>query len=116
MANELGEFLEKLRGKRSLREVAEKSGLSHTYIRDLELGVNRVSKTPIRPTPETISKLAEAYNYSYEELMAMAGYMERIINDQTKNDAMEKYTRLPQEDQEFIDEMIKSLYEKRKQK
>lgn len=76
MDNELGEFLEKLRGKMSLREASKRSGLSHTYIRDLELGVNRVTKTPIQPTPETLRKLADAYDYSYDILMKKAGYIE----------------------------------------
>lgn len=84
MANELGVFLEKLRGKMSLRIAAEKSGLSHAYIRDLELGVNRATKTVIRPTPETLQKLATAYNYPYEDLMRLAGYMD--ANDEEVND------------------------------
>jgi transcriptional regulator with XRE-family HTH domain len=79
--NPLGLFLEKLRGKMPLREVATKSGLSHTYIRDLELGINRKTKAPINPTPETLKRLAEAYNYSYEDLMIMAGYIEKQEED-----------------------------------
>lgn len=75
MTSELGEFLLKLRGGMSLRKAAEKSGLSHTYIRDLEVGFNRSTGTDIRPTPETLSKLAEAYDYPYENLMIIAGYM-----------------------------------------
>lgn len=78
MNNEFGVFLEKLRGKMSLREAANKSGLSHTYIRDLELGVNRVTKTPIRPTPDTLRKLSKAYNYKFDELMRMAGFIEEV--------------------------------------
>lgn len=108
MANELGEFLEKLRGKMSLRKAAEKSGLSHTYIRDLELGVNRVTKTPIRPTPETLDRLSTAYNYPYEELMKIAGYT-KTINDQAKNAVFETYSRLPQHKKKLIDDMINAL-------
>jgi len=77
--NELGLFLEKLRGKMSLRLAAEKSGLSHTYIRDLELGVNRSTKAPIKPTPETLKRLSEAYNFQYEELMKKAGYIDEDL-------------------------------------
>lgn len=81
MRSELGKYLEGLRGKRSLREIAERSGLSHTYIRDLELGVNRVTKTPIRPTPETLMKLSEAYKSDYNEIMRIAGYIEESKED-----------------------------------
>jgi transcriptional regulator with XRE-family HTH domain len=71
----LGELLKKLRGKMSLREVANISGLSHTYIRDLELGINRSTKTKIQPSPETLNRLALAYSSSYDELMRCAGYV-----------------------------------------
>jgi transcriptional regulator with XRE-family HTH domain len=76
MENTLGKFLEELRGKLTLREVAAKSGLSHAYIRDIELGINRKSKTPIKPSPETLKRLAEAYDYPYDKLMEKAGYID----------------------------------------
>jgi transcriptional regulator with XRE-family HTH domain len=120
VANEFGEFLEGLRGRMSLRKAAEKSGLSHTYIRDLELGVNRATKTPIRPTPETLEKLSKAYDYKYEELMKKAGYLEsentfkRIIDDQTKNDISERISRLPPEEKKIIDDMLELLENRRK--
>lgn len=113
MRTEFGLFLETLRGKLSLREAAEKSGLSHAYIRDLELGKNRKTKSPINPTPETIRRLAEAYNYDYEELMQKAGYLEYgsdyITNDQARNDAIDAYNRLPPNKKKLVDDMIKAL-------
>lgn len=78
--NELGVLLEKLRGKKTLREVADKTGLSHTYIRDLELGVRRATGKPIKPSPHVLNKLARYYNYSFEELMKVAGYQD-ILRD-----------------------------------
>jgi transcriptional regulator with XRE-family HTH domain len=71
-----GKFLEHLRGKMSLREAAYKSGLSHAYIRDLELERNRSTNEKIKPSPDTLKKLSEAYNFSYTELMVKAGYLE----------------------------------------
>jgi transcriptional regulator with XRE-family HTH domain len=71
-----GKFLESLRGKMSLREAAQKSGLSHAYIRDLELERNRSTNDKIKPSPETLKKLSEAYNISYTELMGKVGYLE----------------------------------------
>ncbi|UJF31657.1 helix-turn-helix domain-containing protein [Paenibacillus hexagrammi] len=72
-----GKFLETLRGKMSLREAAHKSGLSHAYIRDLELERNRSTNEKIKPSPVTLKKLSDAYNYSYTELMEKAGYLEK---------------------------------------
>lgn len=72
--NDLGKYLRHLRGNRSLRDVAERTGISHTYIRDIENGYRRGTNKPIKPSPETLKKLAETYNASYVELMVMAGY------------------------------------------
>lgn len=73
--NNLGDYLRKLRGKESLREVSERinGGLSHSYISDLEKGVSRRGK-PIKPSPEALKTLAEAYNVPYSKLMSLAGY------------------------------------------
>ncbi|MNW46574.1 Helix-turn-helix domain protein [compost metagenome] len=74
MGNELGEFLKQLRGKRSLRDIADLTKLSHTYIADIEKGFRRGTKTPLKPSPETLRKLANALDAPYKELMIMAGY------------------------------------------
>jgi transcriptional regulator with XRE-family HTH domain len=81
--NELGELLRKLRGKRSLREVAKMTELSHTYISDLEKGFNHNTKAPINPSPETLKRLSFAYTCSYDELMAKAGYMPEKVEIDT---------------------------------
>ena len=72
-----GKFLESLRGKMSLREAANKSGLSHAYIRDLELERNRSTNEKIKPSPVTLKKLSDAYKFSYTDLMEKAGYLEK---------------------------------------
>lgn len=71
----IGRTLKGLRGKMSLREASEKSGLSHSYIRYLENGKRPGSDTPINPTPDTLRALSKAYDYPYEELMKAAGYI-----------------------------------------
>jgi HTH-type transcriptional regulator, competence development regulator len=73
--NTLGTLLRELRGKKSLRTVAEQTGLSHSYIADIENGFRRGSKTPLNPTPETLKRLSAAYNYPYEKLLEKAGYL-----------------------------------------
>lgn len=74
--NELGELLKKLRGKRSLREAAKLTGLSYSYISSLEKGEHPKTKASIQASPDSLKSLAKAYNYPYEELMKMAGYIE----------------------------------------
>lgn len=110
MSNELGQFLEKLRGKMTLRTAAEKSGLSHSYIRDLELGVNRATKAPIHPSAESLKKLAKAYNYPSNDLLKKAGYIE-----ETNDDTADFADILNDPDFELFYYDAKDLSEKRKQ-
>ncbi|NHN31355.1 helix-turn-helix domain-containing protein [Paenibacillus agricola] len=72
---EFGKFLESLRGSMSLREAAKKSGLSHAYIRDLELEKNRSTNEKITPSPDTLQKLSNAYGYLYRDMMIKAGHL-----------------------------------------
>lgn len=72
---DFGKFLESLRGSMSLREAAKRSGLSHAYIRDLELERNRSTNEKITPSPDTLKKLSTAYGYSYTQLMIKAGHL-----------------------------------------
>lgn len=72
---ELGELLRSLRGKKSLRDIAEITGLSHSYIADVEKGYKHDTKTHVTPSPDTLKKLSIAYNYDYEELMYRAGHL-----------------------------------------
>lgn len=94
----LGELLRELRGKRSLREIAKETELSHTYISDLEKGFRRDTKAPINPSPETLKRLAEAYNFSYEELLKVAGYLEstqnKIIKTNDRYDSLAEINKL----------------------
>lgn len=92
MANELGKFLERIRIERrlSLREAAEKSGLSYTYIRDIELGTNRKTKKEVIPSPATLKKLADAYSIDYYSLLEKAG----IVDEQAVKDATQKISQI----------------------
>ncbi|OAH53122.1 hypothetical protein AWH48_12255 [Domibacillus aminovorans] len=69
-------LLKELRGKESLRSVGERAGLSHNYLSQLEKGIDPRTKKPIKPTPDTLKRLSEAYDYSYDELLKLAGYIE----------------------------------------
>ncbi|ABJ09642.1 helix-turn-helix transcriptional regulator [Geobacillus stearothermophilus] len=78
----LGELLRELRGNASLREASERIGISHNYLRNLEKGIDPRTKTPINPSAETLKKIAKAYDYPYEELLKVAGYLDD--NDKPK--------------------------------
>lgn len=100
-----GKFLESLRGKMSLREAASKSGLSHAYIRDLELERNRSTNEKIKPSPVTLKKLSDAYKFSYTELMEKAGYLEK-----ENPDGQNKPVPLPLSDILFIEISPSEMY------
>ncbi|MGC8229874.1 helix-turn-helix domain-containing protein [Pseudobacillus badius] len=72
----LGELLKSLRGKESLRDASKRIGISHTYLDTIEKGYDKRSGKPVKPTPDTLKLIAKAYDYSYEELMKIAGYIE----------------------------------------
>lgn len=78
MENTIGEYLEKLRHScgYSLRVAAEKTSLSHGYIRDVELGKRGYSNFELIPKPDTLKKFALGYRTSYSELMRIAGHVD----------------------------------------
>ncbi|HEX7057329.1 MAG TPA: helix-turn-helix transcriptional regulator [Bacilli bacterium] len=116
------EGLKKIRKMRgyTIREVSKRSGVSHGYISQLENGVRNV------PSPEILLKLADALEYSYEELMKIAGYLaedpEQEAADKPVNlrrilrskrvvlDGME----LSGEDKEWIERILTVLFWRRK--
>lgn len=72
--NDFGEYLRKLREaqKLSLREMAAKTGVSVSYITQIENGKRKA------PGPEVLKKLAPAYNVPVRELLKAAGYLDDI--------------------------------------
>lgn len=73
--NALGKTLRKLRGDRTLREIAEITGISHTYLGLLEKGIDPRTKKEIKPSAETLQLLAKTYQYPYDELLKLANYL-----------------------------------------
>lgn len=101
----LGELLRELRGNASLREASERIGISHNYLRNLEKGIDPRTKTPINPSAETLKKIAKAYDYPYEELLKVAGYLDD--NDKPKLPAL---TEKDERDiQKELEKIIKGL-------
>jgi len=70
---ELSEELRRIRGIRglSLRKVEKQTGISNTYLSQLETGKAE------RPSPHILHKLAAVYDVPYESLMQAAGYLEK---------------------------------------
>lgn len=71
MNDSFGGYLMKLRQskKMSIRKLAMKSGVSAGYISNIETGKRNT------PTPDSIKKLSQSLNVTYEEMMIQAGYM-----------------------------------------
>ncbi len=68
--SELGDEIKRIRGERgvSQRTLARKAGVSNTTLAYIEAGETN-------PRPDTLKKIAEALNISYEELLIKAGYL-----------------------------------------
>lgn len=62
----------------TFREAAERSGISHSYIRYLETGKRPGTNTPIKPSPDMLKGLSKAYNHPYKDLMILAGYQDEV--------------------------------------
>lgn len=76
--NELAKLLKKLRGKTSLRDITKIANVSPTYLNNLERGFDPRTNKPLNPSVEILKRLAKTYNYPYEELMKVAGYLTEI--------------------------------------
>lgn len=73
----LGDLIKKKRQSQglSLREFADKCGLSHSYIKNLEEFDPRSGKTVV-PTIDSMEKLAGALDMTLEELLRETGYIQ----------------------------------------
>lgn len=78
--NALSNLLIKLRGNESLRDVADRAKISHTYLSHLEKGRDPRTGKPLYPSPDTLKALSKAFNYSYNKLMVAAGYLDEEEN------------------------------------
>lgn len=110
--------LRKLKGY-TIREVADRSGVSAAYISQLENGHRGV------PSPDVLMKLSEGLNASYEALMQAAGYLEpdsgksndparsapvnlrRFLRD---NDLVFDGISLSEEHKEWLERMLTAMF------
>jgi HTH-type transcriptional regulator, competence development regulator len=121
-------FYDKLRDLRKLkgftiRELADRSGVSAAYISQLENGNRGI------PSPEVLMKLSEGLNTSYAELMVIAGYLQGAESNQDdsqrtpvnlrrflrENELMFDGMILSEEDKEWVERMLTVLFWKERQ-
>lgn len=86
----LGELLKEMRGDMSLRDAAEKLGVSHTYLQRLESGVDPRSGKKIIPSITTLRTIAEGYKVPLESLLSVAGF----LDDQTSENGSSRIDRV----------------------
>lgn len=88
--NDLHDFLIKKRKELnlSLRNASKLIGISHSYLSTLEKGIDPRNNAPVKPTPETLKMISDAYNVSYDYLMQLSGYIstENNTSQLTKKD------------------------------
>lgn len=124
-------FYEQLRDMRKLkgftiRELADRSGVSSAYISQIENGNRGV------PSPDVLMKLSEGLNTPYSNLMEIAGYLEQSQDNQQSKDYVKprvnlrRFLRdnelsfdgveLTEQDKEWIERMLTVLFWKDKKK
>lgn len=87
---DFGVFLKGLRDdqKLSLRDVAAKTGVSISYLVQIEHGRKKA------PSPEILKKLAPVYNIPVRDLLKAAGYLEEaqpVLTDEEEIDMAFRY-------------------------
>ena len=98
--SDFGDYLRSLREqqKMSLREVAAKTGVSVSYITQIENGRRKA------PGPDVLKKLAPAYNVPVRDLLKAAGYLddiEPIKPSVSEEEEIDRAYRYAQSDPQF---------------
>jgi transcriptional regulator with XRE-family HTH domain len=75
--NKLGNLVKMKREEKglSLRELAKRCNLSHSYIDSIEKGYDGKTKKAVSPTIETIEKLATGLNIAINDLLTTIGIL-----------------------------------------
>ncbi|MCY9591859.1 XRE family transcriptional regulator [Paenibacillus chitinolyticus] len=108
--------LRKLKGY-TIRELADRSGVSAAYISQLENGNRNI------PSPDVLMKLSEGLNIPYAELMKIAGYLDKPESGEDKPKAPVNLRRflhdnelifdgieLTEQDKEWVERMLSALF------
>ena len=83
VAGSLGEFLQEQRrhAQLSLRQLAERAGVSNPYLSQIERGLRK-------PSAEVLQQIAKALRISAEALYVRAGLLDQPHSDRTVEDAV----------------------------
>lgn len=83
MAGSLGEFLQEQRkhAQLSVRQLAERAGVSNPYISQIERGLRK-------PSADVLQQIAKALRISSEALYVRAGLLETVDGDRGVEDAV----------------------------
>lgn len=77
--NELGAYIQEKRKEKglSIRRLAELADISHTEVKRIEDGLRK------QTSPQVLRSIATALAVPYEELMAVAGYIDEPITEES---------------------------------
>lgn len=90
MATDIGNYLREIRGKRSLRNISELTGVSHTHLSDIEKGKDRRTGKTMIPSPDALKKIADGTGADYLEMLKLAGYLSdlKFRREKSKEDTL----------------------------
>ena len=83
---ELGPLLRRLRGDTSLRDVRRMTGISNSYLSQIERGDRR-------PGPSVLKRLASLYGVDLQDLLKRAGYPDEPDNVAARDDEPQEVER-----------------------
>jgi|SRR5699024_10366746 len=116
MTTDIGNYLREIRGKRSLRNISELTGISHTHLSDIEKGKDRRTGKTMIPSPDALKKIADGTGADYLEMLKIAGYLSNYMEEeliQLENKAKERYKEGAKHANDFdlsiIDDAIEKL-------
>lgn len=115
--SKLGDFLKKERKERNmtLRDFAKVSGLSHTYVSQLEQGYDKRRDIEIVPTIDALAKIAKGLNMNLDKLLYIAGYTNHensLYNTLEYDDDDKLINNEPEPDAQTIKQAYTDLKEK----
>ena len=100
--------------KLSLRNASQLIGISHTYLNNLEKGVDHRTGIKNKPTPETLQLIATAYDLDYNYLLQSCGYIEETSLELPVHlqELLATCRKLPKSDVKYMTQFAQFLLEK----
>lgn len=112
--NELGTYVREKRIEKglSIRRLAELADISHTEVKRIEDGIRK------QTSPQILRSIAYALGVPYEDLMAVAGYIDEPVADSnggTVASGIKDTDDLSQDEIEQVNQYIAFLKSRRKE-